>query len=156
MPTMTNSEERFKEWLDQMGYPYLYVEQSATTFSSFFRGSLKRPDFLVVVKNFGIIAVDVKLRDINPRQGYTDFILDEEDEVKKYIEFERVIRLPVWFVFCKPEERYETWYWIPLSRVLECPVRRNRHDGTEFRAVNVSDCIIVQANRGDGLSRLME
>ncbi|WP_457569357.1 hypothetical protein [Desulfurobacterium sp.] len=155
MPAMTRSEEEFMKWLDTKEYPYLYIEQSTDTFSSFFKGLSKRPDFLVIVRNFGIVAVDVKERRINPALGYTDFILDEEEEVKKYIEFERVTRLPVWFVFCKPEERYQTWYWIPLSRVLECPVKKNNNE-EEFRAINVSDCIIVQTNRGDGLSRLME
>jgi len=153
---MNLSEQAFKNWLDMKEYPYLYVEQSQDTFSSFFKGLTKRPDFLVIVKNFGIIAVDVKERRINPDKGYTDFILDEKDEVAKYIEFERITRTPVWFAFCKPEERYETWYWIPLSKVLECEKKVSSHDGKEFRAINVSDCIVIQQNRNDGLSRLME
>ena len=153
---MNTSEREFKNWLDSKDYPYLFIEQSPDTFSSFFKGITKRPDFLIIVKNFGIIAVDVKERRINPDMGYTDFILDEINEVSKYIEFERITRIPVWFAFCKPEERYETWYWIPLSKVLECEKKVSSQSGDEFRTINVSDCIVIQKNRNDGLPRLME
>ncbi len=153
---INKSEKEFMKWLNMKGYPYLYIEQSTGTFSSFFKNLSKRPDFLVVVKNFGILAVDVKERSMSSGSGWANFTLDEENDVKKYIEFERVTRLPVWFVFCKPEEHYKTWYWISLSMVLECPLKENSSTKEKFRAINVSDCIIIQVNKGDGLSRLME
>ena len=58
-------------------------------FSGVFRSIAKRPDFLVVIRHLGIIAVDVKSQTINPNTGHKDFVLDEENEVKKYIEFEK-------------------------------------------------------------------
>ncbi|WP_022670183.1 hypothetical protein [Hippea alviniae] len=149
---MNKSEEKFKEWLDSKKYPYIYVDQGTDTFSNFFKDFTKRPDFLVIVRNFGIIAVDVKEK--NNRE-YKDFILDEE-EVKKYLAFERITKLPVWFVFCRREEEYKNWYWISLSKVLECSIKKSQASGDEFRAINSSDCIIIQVGRGDGLSRLMD
>jgi len=145
----TVAEKKFKEWLDKKGYPYLYIEQSKETFPEFFKGLSKRPDFLVIVKNFGIIAVDIK-----ERKDY-NFTLDEAEEVEKYIEFERLTRLPVWFVFCT-RDNYETWYWIPLSQVLSCEQKENSSSGAKFRVIKPNECIIIQLNKNDGLSRLIE
>ncbi|ADU97503.1 hypothetical protein [Thermovibrio ammonificans] len=149
----TVAEEKFREWLDKMNYPYLYIEQSINTFSKFFKGTSKRPDFLIIVKNFGIIAVDVKEK--KPYGAKLSFTLDEKNEVEKYIEFERLTRLPVWFVFCA-KGNYDTWYWIPLSRVLSCKQETNNSDGSKFRVIEHSDCIIIQPNKNDGISRLIE
>ena len=143
---MTESEKAFKKWLDDRNYPYMYIEQSKETFSAFFRGISKRPDFLLIVKNFGIIAVDVKER----RKSFT---VDEKDEIEKYVEFERITRIPVWFVFCR-EKDYENWYWIPLSKVLNIDKKRSKIG--YFRPIRESDCIIIQKAKGDGISRLIE
>jgi hypothetical protein len=152
---MNKSEKAFKDWLDSKSIQYIWIDQSPESFSEFLRGISKRPDFFVVVRNFGMIAIDVKEREINPRMGYTDFILDEEKEIKKYLEFERIVRIPVWFVFTKKDENFKTWYWIPLSKVLECraPIS-SKGPADKFRAINPSDCITLQA-KIDGLERLL-
>ena len=72
-----NSEQRFKEWLENKGYAYLYIDQSLDCFSSLFKGVTKRPDFLVVINSIGIIAVDVKERIIYEK--YESFVIDEEE-----------------------------------------------------------------------------
>lgn len=152
---MNKSEKAFKDWLDKKEYIYLWIDQSPESFPELLRGISKRPDFFVVVRNFGMIAIDVKEREINPRMGYKDFILDEENEIKKYLEFERIVRIPVWFVFGKKDENFKNWYWIPLSKVLECraPIS-NKGTADRFRAINPADCTILQTER-DGLERLL-
>lgn len=145
---MRRGEEEFKNWLDKKGYPYFYIEQSPETFSSFFKGLSKRPDFFVVIQHFGIIAVDVKERN----NKYQTFTLDEEQDVKKYLEFERITRLPVWFVFCRADDGYKIWYWIPLFKVLECELKNGKEGA--FRVIKTSDCIILQDR--DNISRLID
>ena len=113
---MTQVEQAFKEWLDSKNYPYLRIDDSIDTMPEFFRGVTKRPDFLLVVRHLGIIAIDVKEGEPYPGK---DFILDEKEEVIKYLQFERVMRLPVWFVFGSQKYQYSTWYWIPLSKKVE-------------------------------------
>lgn len=148
---MNRIEESFKNWLDSNEYPYIYIDQSVDTFSNFFRGFTKRPDFLVVVRNFGIIAVDVKYR--GGYEKYKSFILDESEEIEKYLEFERIVRIPVWFVFKKDDQR--VWYWIPLSKVLSIEPKKSKRSGERFRPIREEDCIIIQEGR-DTLSRLVE
>jgi len=55
------AEKKFKQWLDKHNIPYLYIHQDIETFSSAFKNSSgKRPDFMVLIPNFGFIFVDVK------------------------------------------------------------------------------------------------
>jgi len=69
-------EKKFQEWLDEKKYPYIFIDQSKDTFPTLFRNiETKRPDFLLVLQQIGMIAVDVKERTINPT--YEDFTLDE-------------------------------------------------------------------------------
>mgnify|MGYP001773005245 CR=1 FL=1 len=152
MPS-TNAELKFKEWLDQKGYGYLYIDQSAQTFSEFFRGIIKRPDFLVVLNRIGIIAVDVKERNMPfDRHGAPCVTLDEEEEVNKYLAFERLMRVPVWFVFYIGGD-YSIQRWVPLSKVFEC--ERETSEKGPFRIIRLEDCIILQTNR-DSISRIID
>jgi len=62
------AEEKFKQWLDKHNLPYFYIKQDSETFSNALRNSFlgKRPDFMILIPNFGFIFVDVKNRRINP------------------------------------------------------------------------------------------
>ena len=79
------AELMFKNWLDKHNIPYFYIKQDTESFSpalaQIFSG--KRPDFMVLVPNFGFIFVDVKNRSLNknfaevktnetPRVSYTE------------------------------------------------------------------------------------
>ena len=150
---MNNAESRFKEWLDSKQYSYLFIDQTKETFAEFFRGVSKRPDFLIGINRVGLIAVDVKEKIPHPEKG--DFILDEKDEVEKYLEFEKLTRLPVWFVFGSSQDSYDVWRWIPLSGVLECRLQESSKSGAPFRAITPSKCIAIQRGR-DGISRIIE
>lgn len=150
---MNLAEEHFKKWLDEKRYCYLFINQEPETFPEFFRGLSKRPDFLIVINGLGLIAVDVKERLPHPNGG--DFILDEEDEIEKYLEFERITRLPVWFVFGNPQDRFDVWRWIPLSKVFQCRLQESSKTGESFRAIPPSECIAIQRKR-DGISRIIE
>lgn len=147
---MNDSEKKFKEWLDKRNYSYLYIDQGIQSFAEFFRNLTKRPDFLVVVNSVGMLAVDVKERDPQP-----DYIIDETEEIEKYLEFERRVRLSVWFVFGSSKDKYNAWHWIPLSKVLECPLKTSSKSRTNFRAIPPGDCIVIQHNR-DNISRIIE
>jgi len=76
-----------------------------------------------------MLAVDVKERDPQP-----DYVIDEAEEIEKYLELERIVRLPVWFVFGSSKDSYDKWHWIPLSTVLECPLRTATKSGRTFKA----------------------
>ncbi len=154
MPVQNMAEQKFKEWLDGRNYAYLYVEQSSDTFASFFRGIAKRPDFIVIIRHVGLIAVDIKEKPLFSLEGRAFFTLDKMDDVSKHDELERMTRIPVWFVFMNREDDYNRQHWIPLSKVLTCELRRNRR-GEEFFLIPPNECIVIQSSR-DSISRIIE
>lgn len=147
---MNKSEKAFQDWLNSNQYPYLCIDQTPETFPVALRGISKRPDFFVIVKNFGMIAVDVKEHD---NKRYKDFIIDFE-EIIKYSEFEKIVRIPVWFVFGNYNEKFKSWYWIPLSKIQDCRTQLNKTTDQPFKAIEQTDCITLQA-KIDGLERLL-
>ena len=58
----------FRNWLDKHSIPYFYIKQDLECFSKalddVFSG--KRPDFMILLPNFGFIFVDVKNRSLHP------------------------------------------------------------------------------------------
>ena len=55
------TEQRFGEWLDKNLIPYWYIQQDIDTFSDALKKMFtKRPDFMILIPNFGFILVDVK------------------------------------------------------------------------------------------------
>lgn len=143
------AEKKFKEWLDYKKYPYMFIEQNKETFATFFRGVTKRPDFFILLENLGIICVDVKEKELSK---YETFVIDYE-EIEKYIQFERLFRIPVWFAISNQAVGYKTWYWIPLSKIVEIGVRRiRRADEREFFAIKIIDFVTIAYD--DSLSRL--
>ena len=83
-----------------------------------------------------------------------DFTLDEKNDIIKYSSFERIFRVPVWFVFSNKNFAYRKWYWIRLTGVIEkAPVRTSsKGKKDQFRAINIKDCITVGWE--DGLQRI--
>lgn len=150
MSVANEAELKFKEWLDSKDYPYLYIEQSTDTFATFFRNTdVKRPDFLILVKGLGLIAVDVKSREL--RQEHETFILDEERDISKLIAFERVFRIPVWLAISNEAFAYRTWFWITLSEIVEKVDKLpSSRDGREFRAIPIKMCKTVGWNDSIG------
>src|SRR3990167_11534446 len=82
------AEFEFKKWLDKHHIPYFYIKQDSDSFSKslddLFSG--KRPDFMILIPNFGFIFVDVKNRKLHP--DYKTYPLDSY-ETKKYSSVQR-------------------------------------------------------------------
>ena len=138
MPITNLAEAKFKEWLEEKGYPFLYIEQSKDFFATFFKNTgVKRPDFLILVKGLGLIAVDVKNREL--QQEYETFVIDEEKDIKKLIAFDRIFRIPVWLAISNEANAFRTWYWITLSEVVEhVQILRRPSDNNQFRAIPIT------------------
>jgi len=81
-------ENNFRSWLDKHNIPYLYIQQDNENLSQslkeIFQG--KRPDFILLIPNFGIIFVDVKYKKIH--QDFKTYPIDIE-ETKKYSSLQR-------------------------------------------------------------------
>jgi len=148
------TELEFKRWLDKHKIPYLYIHQNTETFSEAFRGFLgiKRPDFMILIPNLGFIFVDVKYKRISK---YKTFPIDSK-EVKKFSALQRKFNLPIWYVISNEEYDYKTWFWIPVSKVLEegLPKFISSKSKEDFFAVPLDNFIQISIN--DSLDRLFQ
>ena len=147
------AEQRFKEWLNKHKIPYMYIQQDPNTFSSAFKDypTGKRPDFMVLIPYFGLIFVDVKCKKLN--QKYETFILDY-DETKKYSRLQREFNLQIWYVLSNEEYGYNTWFWIPVSKILEegTMSHKSKISDTDFFAISPTE--FTQISDDSSLDRL--
>ncbi|EKO3695192.1 hypothetical protein P0F02_003336 [Vibrio metschnikovii] len=138
-------ELAFKNWLDESGLSYLYIDQSTDTFASLFKLSVKRPDFLMLLESIGMLAVDVK--NYNLSGGV--FTLGMTDEFQKALSFERLFRIPLWYVY----KHGKTWYWISALKAIEVgEIRKNVKTNKDFLAISIDN--FEKINKGDDLGLL--
>ena len=147
------AEEKFKQWLDKHNLPYFYIKQDSETFSNALRNSFlgKRPDFMILIPNFGLIFVDVKNRRINP--DYKTYPLDAY-ETKKYSSIQRRFNLHIWYAVSNEDYDFKTWLWIPVSKVLESGIPKfvSSKSKEDFYAVPPEE--FIQIADDDSLDRL--
>ena len=145
------AEIKFKEWLDKHNIPYLYINQRKETFSSVFKNELKRPDFMVLLPNFGFIFVDVKNKKIS--SGFGTFPIDG-NETQKFSSLQRKFNLQIWYVISNENCGYNTWFWIPVSKVLESGIETqvSRKSKEDFFPIPVKEFIQISDN--DSIDRL--
>lgn len=129
-------ELALKNWFDDNGLSYLYVDQSTDTFATLFKHNLKRPDFLLLMESIGMLAIDVK----NYKLSGGVFTLGLADEFQKALTFERLFRLPLWYVYKKDSE----WYWISALKAIEVgSIRKNSQTEKEFLAIPIQECEMI-------------
>lgn len=149
----TRAELKFKEWLDRHNIPYFYIKQDLETFSSALKNSFsgKRPDFMILIPNFGFIFVDVKNKRLN--QDYKTYPIDSY-ETKKYSKIQRLFNLHIWYAVSNEDYDYRTWLWIPISRVLEAGIPRfiSSKSKEDFYAVPPEE--FIQISEDDSLERI--
>lgn len=149
-----DAERKFKEWLDKHHIPYWYIQQDIDTFSPSLKkyfGS-KRPDFMILLPHLGFIFVDVEFKKM--MQGYDEFPLDSE-ETTRYSNLQRNFNLQVFYVLSNNDYAYKTWFWIPVSKVLEIGKLKkftSRISKMDFFAIPVSE--FVQISFDDSLDRV--
>jgi len=149
----TRAELKFKEWLDKHNIPYFYIKQDLETFSSALKNSFsgKRPDFMLLIPNFGFIFVDVKNKKLN--QDYKTYPIDSY-ETKKYSKIQRLFNLHIWYALSNEDYDYRTWLWIPVSRVLETGIPKfiSSKSKEDFYAVPPEE--FIQISEDDSLERI--
>lgn len=145
------AELKFKEWLDKEKIPYWYIQQDIGTFSISLKSYLsKRPDFMILIPSLGLIFVDVKFKRVDPK--YKIIPLDAKDTMS-YSNLQRHFNLPVWYAVSNSDHDYNTWYWIPTSKVLEIgKTHTSNKTNSNFFAVDVRE--FIQISYDDSLDRL--
>jgi hypothetical protein len=147
------AELKFKEWLDKHNIPYFYIKQDLETFSSSLKNSFsgKRPDFMILIPNFGFIFVDVKNKRLNP--DFKTYPIDSY-ETKKYSKIQRLFNMHIWYALSNEDYDFRTWLWIPVSRVLEAGIPKfiSSKSKEDFYAVPPEE--FIQISDDDSLDRL--
>ena len=111
------AENKFKEYLDAHSIPYWYIQQDIETFSPALKKfHVQRPDFFILIPNFGFILIDVEHKE--PLEKYKKFCIDNE-ETNKYNNLQKLFNMQVWYAFSNEKIHYTTWYCIPVSKVVE-------------------------------------
>ncbi len=147
------AELKFKEWLDKHNIPYFYIKQDTESFSpaldEIFSG--KRPDFMILIPNFGFVFVDVKNRSLHRK--YKTYPLDSF-ETKKYSSLQRIFNIHIWYAISNEDYDYKTWLWIPVSKVMESGMPRYNSSKSkeDFYAVPLEE--FIQIADDDSLDRL--
>jgi len=147
-------ELKFKEWLDKHNIPYWYIQQDIETFSLSLKKifGAKRPDFMILLPNIGFIFVDAEYKKLITK--YKKFPLDSK-ETTKYSSLQRHFNLQVWYVLSNEDYDYKTWFWIPVSKVLEegkIERFKSSKSGEDFFAIPVTK--FIQVADDDSLDRL--
>ncbi|WP_323914245.1 hypothetical protein [Aeromonas veronii] len=129
-----SGETMLNDWFLTRNLPYVAVCQSPSTFSNLFSAHIKRPDFLLLMNSLGLIAVDAK----NYTLSGGVYTLELEEELRRSVSFERLLRIPVWYAYCDHSSSGQSWFWISALKALEVgEVRKNKAKNTEFLAIKL-------------------
>lgn len=147
------AETNFKKWLDKHDIPYLYIKQNPESFSKAFKNQFKgkRPDFIILIPNFGFIFVEIKHKDLNLK--YKSYPIDCR-ETKKYSSFQRKFNMQIWYAVSNERMDYKTWLWIPTSKVMELGIKKkvSSKSGEGFFPIPPQE--FIQLSQNDSLERL--
>jgi len=121
-------ENLFRELLQESNMPFLYIEQSDyDNFSVAFKNNIKRPDFLLLVQQMGLLAVDVKY--LSPWED-GQFTLEFDKELKRSMDFEHSFKIYLWYAIRnKADDSDKNWYFISAFDALENGELKERKDG---------------------------
>jgi len=142
-------ETKFQQWLDKNGIPYWYIQQDISTLSPALRRYMtKRPDFMILIPHVGFILVDAEYK--LPAEKYEEFQIDTK-ETEQYCNLQNYFNLQVWYVFANERNHYTTWYWIPVSKVLEIGKKEKKiFDGPHGSYCSISMDKFIQVSQSSG------
>ena len=135
-----NAEQDFLNWLDENKFSYLYINQDIESFSKLFTNQVKSPNFLLLIDSIGLVAVNI--------MNYTTFkdkhfSLNYESEFKNTLTFEKLFKLPVWYVY----KNNDQWLWINALKAIEVgEIKTNSETKEQFLSLNIDDFTIVKSN----------
>ena len=146
------AENEFKKWLDRHEIPYWYIQQDVGTFSRALKKYMsKRPDFVILIPHVGFILTDVEYK--RPAEKYREFHINEE-ETKQYSNLQEYFNMQVWYVFSHESYHFNTWFWIPAAKVIECGRSyRSSKTGEKYISVPIEKFIMVSVT--DDIGRLL-
>ena len=112
-----DAEKKLKEIQHKQNVPYWYIQQDIDTFSPALKKlHVQRPDFFILIPNFGFILIDVEHN--TPLEKYNKFCVSDP-ETFRYNNLQKYFNMQVWYAFSNETMHYTTWYFMPTSKVIE-------------------------------------
>ncbi len=151
-PLWLLAQNKFQEWLNGQKLLFFAIDQYPESFPSRFRNYAKRPDFLIMIPCIGRILVDVKHRNIN--SSYESFILDDKNEIQKYLTYSGFAPENIWFAFTFQESAFSTFYWINLPQIVKDTKKHtSSKSGDYFWSIPIKMCKVIGWN--DSIGRIL-
>ncbi|MAG77973.1 hypothetical protein CL616_01265 [archaeon] len=140
---MNKAEEEFQKYLNKHNIPFCFIDQETNTFSKTVkRLDLKRPDFFVLVPNFGFVLVDIK--DKVPLKKHGKICLDYF-ETLRYCRLQKLFNMPVWFVVSNERVHYSTWFCMSATRARDLD---EFLVGREYLSLPIDEYFQLSTNEG--------
>ena len=125
-------EQYFEDWMLLNDIPYMLIDYGLR--KSLFKGIKSSPDFVLLIENHGLIAVNIKYINSLSDSLVIGYPLDPQRE------FEEKSKVPVWFVFGTFSNQLKSWYWVPLSEIKES------------RSINIDNSAIIVTDKNSLLN----
>jgi hypothetical protein len=135
-PIMNESEGEFKEWLDDKGYPFVFIDQTNITQPEEFKNKISRPDFFITLYNGKVIAVDIKQRTLHTK--FKTFPINKKTQ-DRLASFELDFNIPVWVAFTTEANAMKVWHWIGIKEIIDLG-KLLKIPNREFWAINIEKC----------------
>ena len=137
------TENKFIEYLDKHKIAYWYIQQDINTFSlALSQYNIQRPDFFILIPNIGFMLIDVEYK--MSLRKYDKFCVCDL-ETKKYQNLQKYFNLPVWYAFSNDKINYSTWYFIPVSKILELR-KKYLIKNKNYISLPINECIQLSTN----------
>lgn len=112
------AEADFKAWLDDSRLPYIYATQDRESVPAYWRGQLKRPDYMVAMPYMGIVAFDVKSKTI-----YEGGYWFDDAEIRGLALFSELFCVSTFFACMDPGGSWNS-HWFRLQELTHLPRRK--------------------------------
>ena len=114
---MNKAEQQFQSYLNKHNIPFWFIQQDLETYSKTLKQfNTKRPDFFILIPNFGSILIDIK--DTTPLKKHKKICLDYK-EIIKYNNLQKYFNMQVWYIISNNQVHYSTWYCMPASKAIQ-------------------------------------
>lgn len=140
------------EWLKPIGMCYPCANQSSETFDNLFKEDPKLPDFLVLIRSVGMIAVYAKNRPLF--EG--EYLFETDSELQDATKFERVFQIPVWYAYLGEQAGSpQAWYWIKADKVAEAGRATSGPKGKDAKFLGVKRKDFKEIEQSEDLGKVL-
>ncbi len=125
-------EKEFRRWMNSHSIIFYPIDQRMGLLPNAVAGEkIRRPDYILWVKQTGFILVDVKFYSFLYKHDVKGFNI-HVNEVDSYLKFQEDFTSKIWFAVSNKEISEKYWYWISAKTVAELIKNSESHSKDFF------------------------